>query len=302
MRRAFENFMLSSSSAGRTTTEGSIGGKKKKKKSRALNSSSHEEVIGKLQNEQMTIQNKKLQILKNAQKKYWQIFNTFCNTVQREWMGIDDNLQDVLHSIANIRGRIPMESEILLSRLNNNETREWVGFGYNGPTTACGGFLTTQDVTLAMSHDLLQHEKMMSGVRTLLAAMSDAQEKLGRQLNDVMQHHLDTTMMLHEVGVDLNTDSFSSSIMSAMCLVDDMNEMHSVLAMELYRKQNLALKVLQTSNDDIFGGDVKALEVDDVEDWSRKTADICCKEWPRGSKTSCVDMKKLMSILRKRDS
>ena len=42
---------------------------------------------------------------------------------------------------------------------------------------------------LALSHDLMQHEKMMDGLRSLLANLSECHEALLRHLDVMTKHH-----------------------------------------------------------------------------------------------------------------
>jgi hypothetical protein len=249
MRRAFEQFMMSGS----------------KNKSPG--------VVQEVDRKNQVVEANEELLLKKAERKYWQILNAFQGTLERDWLQFDDNLLDVVSSIANLRGRIAMESRLLAKK---DSHKLWDGHGYH-PTKSS---LSTEDVDLALSHDLLQHEKMMRGLRTLLASLSEAQEALGRRLEELMLHHLETKQCM-----PLWTS-----------VVDRLQQDFCDLAMELYRKQVLVGSLLDAVNDDLLVAHEDE-ETVDAHVNPRRVADKCCREWPRGSNKSHVNVKMLDGLL-----
>lgn len=207
------------------------------------------------------------------EKKYWHVFKRFCSTVRKDWIDVDDQLEDVVHSVMNLRLRIPLEHKFLAKLEKGQHTTD----------TAVAMFLTIDDVNLALSHDLLQHEKMIAALRRLLSDVSKTHEYLGRQLDDAMHFHL-------YFSSSCETDSCASS--SATALIDDMNRMYSMLSEELYRKQLLAITLTESSNDSLF-----LISTDEIEDYDKSddtprginASSHVVKEWPRNSKKSCID-------------
>jgi signal transduction histidine kinase len=212
-------------------------------------------------------------LVKKAERKYWQILKAFQGTLERDWLQVDDNLHDVVSSIANLRGRIAMESRLLAKK---DSVNLWNGHGYHA--TPCS--LRREDVELALSYDLRQHEKMMTGARTLLASLSEAQEALGRRLEELMLHHF---------------LEMKQSITLWASVVDRLQQVFCELAMELYRKQVLVQSLLDAVNDNLL----VAQDDESAEEYvnPRRVADKCCQEWPRGSKKSNVSVKVLDGLL-----
>jgi hypothetical protein len=211
-------------------------------------------------------------LLKNAERKYWQILKAFRGTLERDWLQVDDNLHDVISSIANLRGRIAMENRLLAKK---DCLKLWDGHGYHSTKSS----LWREDVELALSHDLLQHEKMMGGARTLLASLSEAEEALGRRLEELMLHLLEMKQC-----VPLWTS-----------VADRLQQVFCDLAMELYRKQVLVRSLLDSVTDDLLVAKDEESVYADVN--PRRVADKCCQEWPRGSKKSHVNVKMLDGLL-----
>jgi hypothetical protein len=254
VRKAFEQFIMSGNKTTTTTT--------------TTSSSSVAQASERLEAKEELV-------WKRAERKYWQILKAFQGTLERDWLQVDDNLHDVVSSIANLRGRIAMESRLL--HKENSPKHQWDGHGYH-PAKSSGG-LWRQDVELALSHDLLQHEKMMTGARTLLAALSDAQEALGRRLEEAIMHHMEMQCMPLWTSV-----------------VDRLEEVFCALAMELYRKQLLVQSLLNSVHDDLLAGQEE--QDVDMDANPRRVADKCCRDWPRGSKTSHVNVQMLEGLLK----
>jgi hypothetical protein len=201
-----------------------------------------------------------------------------------------------------------------------------------------------QDVELALSHDLIQHEKMMDGLRGLFANLSECHEALLRHLDEMTKHHLETESECFEFQnyCDVDNSDVSdgddgddggggdiqncqewnefASLEKAAGLSAIMQDIMAMLSMELYRKQCLAYTILETVGDDLIGaighghggghsnsdgvkrqkgwpsGDMEAeTEWDDLS--PKAVADRCLKQWPRGCKAGCIDIKVLADAL-----
>lgn len=195
-----------------------------------------------------------------ADKRTWKIFKRFCTAVQNHWMDVDDQLEEVVYAISNIRSRLPMERNAL-DRLE-------------AEPLSPPEFLTPSDIKNALSHDILQHEKMLTALRKLLSSMAEAQEFLGRILDDAI-----ASGSPHSLAPETN---------AAAGLVDDMIHVFGILSRELYRKQILAGSLLESVCDErlfrIRSGSLVG------EDQRVNSVSSCVREWPRGSEKSFVDL------------
>lgn len=276
LQRAFEQFMVSGKKgSGAEVKQGSAAHTSPGKK----NTGNHHQ-----------------QQWKKAEKQYWKIINAFQGTLERDWLHVDDQLEQVVSSISNLRGRIKMESQYLEEfAKDETNTLPWKQCGYRCSSASDGG-LTRDDVELALSHDLLQHEKMMAGARALLASQSQAQDALGRRLEELMLFHMDTLSMMQQ-----DLDACPSSLLTIMGVVDKLQSLYASLALELYRKQMLIQDVLDAVNDELLARDDDEdglLRSDGgMEVNPRRVAEKCVREWPRGSKYSQVDATVLNGLL-----
>lgn len=218
------------------------------------------------------IDRKNAAALRKAQNRCWSIFNSFCSIVETEWFELDNQILDVLESGKIIRSRIPKEATIL-----NEIAEQRITFHYKIEAEYCldESFLSYQDVSNTLSHDLLRHENHIKTLRKLLSNLSELQERLNRILNDAMLRHFELKFCLVNV---------SSS--KAMFLFDEMNIIFKMLSRELYRKQVLLKNVFESVNDDILKQNDNFFET-------------CVRTWSRLSEESCIDMVKTNSILRK---
>mmetsp|Transcript_11836 Transcript_11836/g.15833 ORF Transcript_11836/g.15833 Transcript_11836/m.15833 type:complete len:311 (+) Transcript_11836:43-975(+) len=248
-------------------------------------------------------------------RKYYQIFQSFCREIQDEWMDIDVQLDSVLSSILNLRLRIPKATNLLrrLEQKIEEGEMEWVAFGYrshrggfstkslnegigcissSGSVTA--GTLETKDVELAISHDMIQHERMLSAVRNLLANWAECQESLGRKLDNMM-----TCMMeVVEYYVDEAQDENDWATQQQEWM-EYMTDIYQMCSMELYRKQCLCQSVLLSVGDKVLVG--QEMKWGGNEQMGgvtcpHKAISKCCKEWSMSSKKSCVDMERLREM------
>ena len=188
---------------------------------------------------------------------------------------------------------------------------------------------------LALSHDLIQHEKMIDGLRSLLANLSECHEALLRHLDVMTKHHSECLDFLDwgsqdgndiDIGNDIRNDSCNgtstassitftldgsfASFEKAAGLTSIMNEVMGMLSMELYRKQCLAYSILETVGDGLVvggrdGGSNErtgaASSLEEEMGWEdlcpQAVAERCSKQWPRGGKAGCVDVKFLEGTL-----
>lgn len=307
MRSACEHFMLS----GRKVN--SSGEKKKKKKKKRQDSeggsvnASVSDAIGptgpsqpgstQAWHEKNEMQKRRqIQTQKKAVRKYWQIFNAFQTTLERDWIGADSNLEEVLESVNNIWSRFPKECRLLDTL--HEDTREWVGYGY----TQVGG-LDLDDIRLALQHDLFQHEKMMRGIRTLLAALNEAQDSLGRRVNELMLHHMQSVWLFDQIEPGAMRDGPSASFAATVSMVANIQDLLFMLAMELNLKQRLALEVFDMANDNLLRGKDERDDfnsdsyTDEMVESPRRVIAACCTNWPLGSKASFVDENCLNFVL-----
>jgi len=331
MRQAFEQFMIAGSGAGggHNNNNGGGGGskqhptKKKKKKKKGnqefqkdnhgpdTDNMSHHDTLLLEESKQRKDMAYKLKV----EKKAWQIIQSFQGVLQRHWIDVDDNLENVISSIANLRHRIHVESQYLLkmtTMMSQNEkdtSKDWWKNSSKNET------LNQDDVQLALDYDLLQHEKMMAGTRTLLSSLSEAQDMLGRRLEELMvliQYDYDaliadsnftTTTTTTTTTTDMVPPTTNNTLQTAL---DTMNDLFIMLAMELHRKQCLVQTVLDSSTDDIMA---MTDDNDKDEEWDgevttpslsypQKVADKATRTWSRSNTyTSAIDMNTLQTVL-----
>jgi len=286
MRQAFEQFMITGTTT--TTTTNNNGNKdgslsipkkknKKKKKGRGggqpqqfMRSSEqpqqHDDDDDEKEDEENDQARRYLYLVHKHQKawkaqehKAWQIIHAFQGTLERHWLDVDDNLGNVMSSIANLRHRIYLESQFLFRE--GQTKKEKVAWWKQPIEEEEESYhqLNSQDVQLALDYDLSQHEKMMAGTRTLLASLSDTQDALGRRLEELLLLVQDMEEVYDEGGQnneeeESNVRSSSSDgetrMMNIQTALQSMNDLFVMLAMELHRKQCLVQTVLDSFTDD----------------------------------------------------
>ena len=189
-----------------------------------------------------------------------------------EYKEMDHHLKEIMESIANLRDRIFWESQKVLqlqdngnSKNNTRITREWNyhGFRGNGSCQPAKGrndnvswVICRQDVELALSHDLLQHERMLTSARSVMSSLA--------QIVDAMGRRLDEWMLL----IELNETS----------KLDEYLQLYTWLGTELYRKQMLVQDVLESCHDGMVHESEEPSENNDPRKISRK----CVEEWTFG--------------------
>ena len=277
------------------------------------------------------------QRVKKIEKRYWNIFISFREIVQNDWIPLDDEMDSVVQSISNIRSRLPLESA-MCRKLEEDEkgtlpfsqvvksTNRWKNHGLrrskqnyiiSSSFDSMNQYLTIHDINQSISHDVLQHEKMMNGLRKLLSDVSESQKKLSKLLEDVTDHH---SSVVSEISINVEnfesdrTDNSVFKLNTAqnnfpVHLVDHMKDVFDVLSLELYRKQILAQLILGSTTNKILSLDdeneVASLDKEQVqidvemltESDPRLIASMCSSQWPRDSSFSAIDKKSFDSFL-----
>jgi hypothetical protein len=215
-------------------------------------------------------------------KHFHTILKAFRGTLVRDWLQVDDNLCQVFHSIANLREQVWQASRFVhkfheQDTANTITTRNWKTRGYRGSITAAG--LQLPDVELALSHSLLQHERMLAGARRLLVALGQAQEALGRRLDELMMQSLQ--LIPEELDEDIADH------------VEECQELYKATANELYRKQLLADQVFHSLQDGLLrrpDDDVGPQDTSSSNETSnpRQCSRRCADTWPRSHRGSLL--------------
>ena len=167
----------------------------------------------------------------NQQNQYNR--NAFDRVLVTEWLSIDDNLAQVVHSISHLQDRCRALSQELSQ--SHSQQHAWSS---TRPTRTIAANLLHH----ALTKDLLEHERLLQGLRKLLSALQQGQEALGRRLD-----------------VDDND-----------CLV-----LYQATAAELYRKQVLAKELLDHATDDLVANDTnnrRRVAHKVANQWSRQHA------------------------------
>ena len=253
-------------------------------------------------------QRREEQRIRNTQRQYWRLYKNFFSIVEAEWLDLDDQLLAVVGSIDNIRSRLPMESRILRTIRDEDQweaKKPWEGYAQGYSSRREHNFaMRVEDVQLAQGHDLVQHEKMLAGLRRLLSALSEVQDALGRKLDELLGHHWECS---DDAGIESAMDPQGLATVSLQTLVDEASLVYNQLAMELYRKQGMVQELLDSVDDDMIAGEEKAAHAhgpvgDDILGGgrsSKKTASACAKAWPRDSDQSCVENSLLQRCLKR---
>ncbi|CAB9522307.1 expressed unknown protein [Seminavis robusta] len=282
MQAAFQQFMLS---GGTSKQANSTSGKKKKKgRNPPQNPTNNKNTPKKLFDHGSPTTNRSVQQQQKVRKQLWQILNAFRKCLQEDWLDVDDHCGQVIASIVNLRERIRLNSQQLWvfreygpAKVPNSQ------YGYrstlyaNNKEDAVLGFLTVDDLELALSHGLMQHEKMLAGVRKLISLLHQAQEALGRRFNEQL------TFQQTEVSplvVDMDLQHFAAQV------VFWSREVYTSLAQELFRKQLVIQTLLDSSmHDGLFhlhdGDDLR----DNDDSTPLKVAEKCHSEWVRGGQS-----------------
>ena len=332
MRRAFESFMMTGKNASgeETTSDSPIHGSTKKKKKKKKNSgrpTSNEspsqqknlELIDERNRdnyeEKMNDESKtqwEEQQIRKWEKKSWSICHKFAKELKENWLEIDAQTELVVNSLSGIRSRLPMHAK-LIDRFNreigsndltsNSGYRDTIVRNYE--ETTCQNdlnrndyieILNKSDLELAMSHDLIQHEKMMEGLRSLLSTLSESVDTLSRHLDEMLQHQLESNDFPVYV-------SSRPSFLKVSHLPEALTDLFHMLSLETYRKQCLSQKIFESALDGVME------QVDQVEqqknelnfDWlnlgPQGIINRCCSVWSHSSHHSEINLVVLNGVL-----
>lgn len=209
-------------------------------------------------------------------------------TLVQDWIETDDLAHQVLHSIANLRERLWHTSLMLLRQtttaaMKQAESKQGVwkqrggGYRHTGASMEYQGGLMVQDLQMTLDHDLVQHERMMVSLRSLLATLGQAQEAMSRRLDECYRllllgnhHHRPS----HEQQLMDNDDEYDDDCVQTT--------LFTATAKELYRKQKLAARVFDSCNDGLLytiEDDVVAVANEEFS--PRNVAQCCSVQWSR---------------------
>jgi len=161
------------------------------------------------------------------------VAKTFQSRLQ-DWKSTDASLQAIVDSMAHLRDRLAWASKP--SRVRR------------GAFARPRSYLTDDDVQLALSHDVLQHERLLAGLRSSMASLAQLQEALGRRLEEWM-------------GLEESS------------AVEMAEQVYGFLAREVYRKQVLVQRLLSSCHDGLL------MEQEETVS-PRIIARKCSDEWP----------------------
>jgi hypothetical protein len=215
---------------------------------------------------------------KKNTKQLGPIFKAFQGRLE-EWMDLDGQMDAVLGSIANLRDRIWWESQKLQQLPSSTaKSKPWEGCGFRTPQL----LLLEEDLELALTNDLLQHERMLSAARTLMSSLAQVQEAMGRRLDEWMLMKLE--------------DGYAGVVEGVRLLLEhQVQETYLFLAGELYRKQLLVQKTIDSCHDGLI--DKEAIQnLREDEGNPRSVARHCCQNWsPRDKKSQRLVVEALLS-------
>ena len=183
-----------------------------------------------------------------------------------EWMELDQKLEDVLRSIANFRDRIYWESHFQRKHSDVSDERcmlmwnqkkaakqrpSWKDYGFRTRSSihSNDNMLFKEDISLALDHDLLQHERMLTALRSLLASLAQTVQEIGRRLDEWMLENLSDQNdgVSHRTGFKI--------FLKGQKTIELAQEVYSRLAFDLYSKQKTARQILDSCHDGLLGGD-----------------------------------------------
>lgn len=209
------------------------------------------------------------------EKQYQLLWRKFRNTVENEWLFYDKELERVLDSMLNVRGRLPTEAKMLQacsdygtsSHTHSGFKRHasWKLHGFRSirnDAPSCIGFMNVSDIRKTYDHDLLQHEKLFSMLRKFIKKLFDVQNTLTRNLDDLMRHHL------HCVNDAVDDEQVELDCSNGIISIDNATEFYTMLSRELFRKQQMIGELLEA---DVF--DVVTLA-------------SCLKDWTPSNKSN----------------
>ena len=177
-----------------------------------------------------------------------------------EWKATNQKLEGVMRSIANLRDRVYWESgcfknapsgssdEQVMCMQQQKEQKQqrpsWRDSGFRSSLSNhnFGSTLLKEDIHLALNHDLLQHERMLSALRSLVAALAQTVDEIGRRLDEWMLQNL---MEKNDEFVILVKEQDTLELTQ---------EIYLLLASDLYWKQKMAMRVFDSCHDGVLAG------------------------------------------------
>jgi hypothetical protein len=216
-------------------------------------------------------------------RQYKSIGNAFNQVLVNNWLSADDHASAVIHSIANLRDRVYLISRDLRTLKQAQEERQrygvaeppWKGNGYRRKT---GTRLTRTDLELALSHDLTQHERMLAGLRSALVELQQAQDGMGRRLDELLALY-NSSNLRYWSRVD------TEEVEKICALVERCEIVYKATSNEVFRKQCLAEDVVSSTTDSILFREPAILDVSSKRT-PQSVAQHCANQWSRGSTQS----------------
>jgi len=161
---------------------------------------------------------------------------------------------------------------------------DWKSYGHQETSSqSFSHHLQIDDIQLALSHDLEQHEKMLTGLRSLMSNMAECHDALGRIVDNLWQFHFEV-----ENNEGMNKDESLEHIVTCV------TSLYQMLSMELYRKQNMVPMVIDSTKDEILGMNELGKGHDVRTKKSQTLVRECCKSWKRSSS----DEELLLSVMK----
>jgi len=238
-------------------------------------------------------------------KRYYQLLRSFNDKVKHTWMDIDEQLLSVLQNIVSIRGRVPHEWKVLSQATRYHQAKlvedspeqeeefdndgnhgdDWKSYGHQETSSqSVSHHLRIDDIQLALSHDLEQHEKMLTGLRSLMSNMAECHDALGRIVDNLWQFHFEVE----------NNEGMNNKDESLEHIVTCVTSLYQMLSVELYRKQNMVPLVIDSTKDEILGMNELGKGHDVGTKKSQTLVRECCKSWKRSSS----DEELLLSVMK----
>lgn len=201
----------------------------------------------------------------NRRKKgYRPILKAYQGRIE-EWKDTNRQLEGVVGSIVNLRDRIHWESSRLTvfsvgseghtPETNHAQKEEkhrqpsWRDCGFRSSLSRHNSSvaLSKEDIHSALNHDLLRHERMLSALRSLLASLAKTVDDIGRRLDEWMIQNL----WDQDVGMSEDEKMFAARIKEQKAL-ELAQEVYSLLASDLYRKQKMAIRIFDSCHDGVL--------------------------------------------------
>jgi len=177
-----------------------------------------------------------------------------------------------MHSIVNLRDRIDWQSShlLMLAAAGQERPRQpWQGCGFRSASVAA---LTVEDIHLALDHDLLQHERMLAHLRSLIASLAQTLDAIGRRLDEWLLQDIDLTQMLQ-----LQSLQTMDSTIEENRILEEARHLYSLLAQDLFRKQSAVQLVLESCHDGLVE---KNSNKSHMAGKPRDAVKQSVKEWP----------------------